>query len=153
MVTIRARLFTGLIIITLEGFLYLTYWVATDIRIPAVRNLVENAIDFTPEQGEISIRVKRGVPYVSIIVDDTGVGIPAYATDRIFEKYYSIARPDTDKKSSGLGLNFVKEVASLHHGEVTVKNRTAEGVRAVLKPPITLPVIRKSGSTGTGETK
>ena len=70
----------------------------------------------------------------------TGVGIPDYATERIFEKYYSLARPDADKKSSGLGLNFVKEVASIHGGTITVENRLDKGVRAELKLPVKLPV-------------
>ena len=46
--------------------------------------------------------------------------------------FFSLVRPATGKKSTGLGLNFVKEVALLHHGRVTLENRGQEGVRATL---------------------
>ncbi len=101
----------------------------------AIVNIVENAIAFTPENGKITINMVKKGGFVSIIVEDTGAGIPDYALDRIFERYYSLPRPGTKKTSSGLGLNFVKEVASIHHGEITVKNQAGKGVRAVLKIP------------------
>ena len=54
-------------------------------------------------------------------------GIPDYAEHRIFDKFFSLQRPDTGKKSTGLGLNFVKEVASLHQGAVKLENGTPVG--------------------------
>jgi two-component system sensor histidine kinase CreC len=50
--------------------------------------------------------------------------------NRIFERFFSLVRPVTGKKSTGLGLNFVKEVAALHEGTITLENREQEGVRA-----------------------
>lgn len=54
------------------------------------------------------------------------------ARDKIFDKFFSLQRPGTGKKSTGLGLNFVREVAALHHGEITLENREPGGTRAKL---------------------
>jgi two-component system sensor histidine kinase CreC len=56
-------------------------------------------------------------------VTDDGPGIPNFALDRIFDRFYSLARPDTGRKSTGLGLNFVREVARSHNGTIRVENR------------------------------
>lgn len=60
---------------------------------------------------------------IALLVSDDGPGIPDYAIDRIFERFYSLPRPETGRKSTGLGLPFVKEVMELHGGccEVTRK--------------------------------
>ena len=70
------------------------------------------------------------------IVDDHGSGIPDYAIDKIFDKFFSLQRPDSGKKSTGLGLNFVKEVVILHKGDITLENRPEKGVRATLTLPL-----------------
>ena len=66
---------------------------------------------------------------------DQGPGIPDYADERVFEKFYSLARPGTNKKSTGLGLPFVKEIAELHHGRVTLRNGEGGGAVATLSLP------------------
>lgn len=64
-------------------------------------------------------------------LSDSGTGIPGYAQDKVFEKLYSLAHPHPKKKSMGLGLSFVKEIASLHRGRVELGNRPeAEGTGA-----------------------
>jgi len=70
---------------------------------------------------------------------DEGPGIPEYAQGRIFERFYSLARPGTGKKSTGLGLNFVHEVAQLHDGTIRVTNRPAGGAIAELRLPVAIP--------------
>jgi two-component system, OmpR family, sensor histidine kinase CreC len=65
-------------------------------------------------------------------VDDKGPHIPGYAKDKVFDKFFSLKRPDSTKKSTGLGLNFVKEVAMLHNGYVTLENLPEKGARAAL---------------------
>jgi two-component system sensor histidine kinase CreC len=102
----------------------------------AVTNLVQNAIEFTPKGGKISATVKKTDTRVELIVKDNGSGIPAYAIGRIFERFYSLKRPDTGKKSSGLGLSVVKEVADLHNGAVTICNAPDGGVEARLSFPL-----------------
>ena len=74
---------------------------------------------------------------VDIQVRDHGPGIPDYAEDKVFEKFYSLARPHSRKKSTGLGLPFVKEIAELHHGRVTLKNAPdGSGAVATLSLPL-----------------
>ncbi|WP_082278287.1 two-component system sensor histidine kinase CreC [Leptospira interrogans] len=96
----------------------------------ALRNLVQNALDFSNPGSEITVRCgkKNGFPFLE--VEDSGPGIPSYALERIFEKFYSLPRPDTGRKSSGLGLAFVREIAKLHDADLEVKNGTSMGVIA-----------------------
>ncbi len=102
----------------------------------ALANLLRNSIDFTPKDGEINISVQTDSDTLSIIVDDTGPGIPDYAKDKIFNRFYSLNRPGTKLKSTGLGLSFVKEVASLHKGDITIENRQECGASATLSLPL-----------------
>lgn len=99
----------------------------------ALSNLLQNAINFSAEHGKISLSAKQAENHVEIILEDEGTGIPEYALTKIFDRFYSLEQPDTKKKSSGLGLSFVKEIALLHQGDIILENRTPHGVRAVLK--------------------
>lgn len=98
----------------------------------AFSNLLHNAVDFSPQGGRIEVSADRDGDQCRITVRDYGPGIPDYALLKIFDKFYSLQRPDTGKKSTGLGLNLVKEVAALHKGEVRLENCTDVGVLAVL---------------------
>ncbi len=105
----------------------------------ALHNLVQNAIEFSPERGVIRIRVApdSATPTATITVEDDGPGIPDYALPRLFERFYSLPRPGAGRKSSGLGLCFVREAAALHRGSIEVENRAAApGTRATLRLPL-----------------
>lgn len=91
--------------------------------IQALSNLLSNALDFTSSGGEIVINGFVKDNNYLITVTDTGTGIPEFALKRIYERFYSLPRPNKGK-SSGLGLPFVKEVALLHHGNIELANRT-----------------------------
>jgi len=101
----------------------------------ALSNLVQNAIDFSAENGRIAVTAAKAGDNVELCVDDEGPGIPEFARPRLFEKFFSLERPDTGKKSTGLGLNFVKEVAALHGGTIDVSNLPQRGLRARLILP------------------
>ncbi|MFW5798851.1 MAG: two-component system sensor histidine kinase CreC [Planctomycetota bacterium] len=101
----------------------------------AVSNLLTNALEFTPEGGTVSVGVAADDGSVNMVVEDTGPGVPDYALERVFERFYSLKRPDTGRKSSGLGLTLVHEIAVLHGGEVTLENRDTGGARAHLVLP------------------
>ena len=101
----------------------------------ALENLVQNAIDFSPKGGTVGVTVAMESDRVTISIADEGPGIPEYALGRIFDRFYSLARPDTGKKSTGLGLNFVREVAKSHGGTISVTNRPEGGALAVLTLP------------------
>ncbi len=102
----------------------------------AFSNLVDNAVDFSPQDGAVTIELQRHRSTVDIRVHDQGPGIPEYAGDKVFEKFYSLARPHSRKKSTGLGLAFVKEIAELHHGRVTLANAAGGGALAVFSLPL-----------------
>jgi len=93
----------------------------------ALSNLLQNAVEFAPQGGEVRILLDED----SIQICDNGPGIPEYALPRIFDRFYSLSRPDTGKKSSGLGLSIVLSVVELHHGEVYLENLPGGGTRAV----------------------
>jgi two-component system sensor histidine kinase CreC len=101
----------------------------------ALANLLNNAIDFSPNGGEIVLRLLRGDNEACLSVCDNGPGIPDFAVDRVFERFYSLPRPDGGR-SSGLGLSFVREVAALHGGRVTLENRPGGGAVAELRLPL-----------------
>ena len=101
----------------------------------ALANLLQNAIDFAPVGGEIDVWVTPLRRHYQIGVRDRGPGIPDYALDRVFEKFYSLPRPDSRKKGTGLGLSFVKEIAELHRGTAELRNHPDGGAVAVLTLP------------------
>jgi two-component system sensor histidine kinase CreC len=103
----------------------------------AISNLVENAIAFSPNHGRIGVTATLNGPAIELCIDDEGPGIPEFARSRIFEKFFSLERPETGKKSTGLGLNFAREVAVLHEGRVDVNNLPERGLRARLILPRT----------------
>jgi len=103
----------------------------------AIVNLLDNALDFAPAGTAIDVTLER-VPQqgqVAVRIDDHGPGIPDYATTRLFERFYSLPRPDGRDRGTGLGLCLVREVALLHQGSVTVANREGGGARAELILP------------------
>lgn len=100
----------------------------------ALSNLIDNALDFTPEGGEVTLHGERRANDYAITVEDSGSGIPEYAQARIFDRFYSLPRANTPK-STGLGLNFVREVAAIHRGTISLENRQPQGVTARLMLP------------------
>ncbi|WP_442781490.1 two-component system sensor histidine kinase CreC [Collimonas fungivorans] len=103
----------------------------------ALLNLLENAIDFSPAGGAITIQADSSVAgVVTLAVADNGPGIPDYALGRVFERFYSLPRPASNEKSTGLGLCFVQQVAQLHHGQIILHNRGAGGAEARLTLPL-----------------
>jgi two-component system, OmpR family, sensor histidine kinase CreC len=88
----------------------------------ALQNLIDNAVDFSPVGGALKLAIARDARGVQWSVRDEGPGIPEYARERIFERFYSLPRGEGPEKSSGLGLCFVNEVSELHGGRVRVDN-------------------------------
>jgi two-component system sensor histidine kinase CreC len=102
----------------------------------ALSNLIQNAMDFSPVDGSIELTGRVEDKTLNFIVEDHGTGIPDFAVEKVFDKFFSLQRPDSGKKSTGLGLNIVKEIAVLHKGDVKLENRPDKGVRATLILPI-----------------
>jgi two-component system sensor histidine kinase CreC len=101
----------------------------------AIANLLDNAIDFAPRGSVVEVEVRRTEGAARIDVMDRGPGVPDYAIGRVFERFYSLPRPDGGSRSSGLGLCFVAQVAELHGGRAVLANREGGGAVATLELP------------------
>ena len=99
----------------------------------ALNNLVRNAIDFTEENSSIELKAFRRADKIVVEVIDNGAGIPDYAKDRVFERFYSLARPASGQKSSGLGLSIVRQIAILHNGGISLQSNIPKGTKAILE--------------------
>jgi two-component system phosphate regulon sensor histidine kinase PhoR len=103
----------------------------------AVSNLIDNAIKYTPDGGEIRVRV--GVEGDSILVEvsDNGLGIPPQDLSRIFERFYRVDRSRSrEMGGTGLGLSIVKHVAQVHGGSIDVQSAPGQGSKFRLKIPL-----------------
>lgn len=103
----------------------------------ALSNLISNAIEFSPANSSVQIDVSREAEHARFTVRDSGQGIPEYARSKVFDRFFSLPRPGTGKKSSGLGLCFVREVALLHGGQIEIHQASdAPGTAAALELPL-----------------
>ena len=100
----------------------------------AVANLVDNALDFA-NAGPVQVQLGAADGGWCLRVSDDGPGVADYARGRIFERFYSTARPGSGQRSSGLGLNLVAEVARLHAGRIRLDNLPGGGACASLWLP------------------
>jgi two-component system, OmpR family, sensor histidine kinase CreC len=96
----------------------------------AIGNLLDNARDFAPDGSTIELALAIDPSTATITVRDHGPGIPDYASSKVFDKFFSLGRPGSGKKSTGLGLPFVQEVVTLHDGWVTLENADGGGALA-----------------------
>jgi len=95
----------------------------------AVRNLVNNAIKYSPERTTITVSTALEAEAVRVSVEDRGFGIPHEAIDRVWEKFYRVVREgqEKDEESTGLGLSFVREVVEQHGGAVDLESEVGRG--------------------------
>lgn len=100
----------------------------------AINNLLDNALDFTPRGGIISLHTAKANDRLIMSITNQGDSIPEFAFARLTERFFSLPRPASGKKSTGLGLSFVQEVVVLHSGSLELLN-TPEGVAAILSFP------------------
>ena len=100
----------------------------------ALFNLVSNAVKFTPAGGRVTIAAERSKGEVALIVEDTGIGIPAADHSRVFGKF---ERGDQRARHSGagLGLSLVKSLIELHGGSVTLESAPGKGTRVTCRLP------------------
>jgi signal transduction histidine kinase len=95
----------------------------------AVKNLVHNAIKYSPERTTVTVSTALEAEVVRVCVEDRGFGIPPEAVGRVWEKFYRVVREDQDKdeESTGLGLSFVREVVEQHGGAVDLESEVGRG--------------------------
>jgi signal transduction histidine kinase len=95
----------------------------------AIKNLVGNAIKYSPERTTVTVSTALEAESVRLCVEDRGYGIPAEARDRVWEKFYRVVREgqEKDEESTGLGLSFVREVVEQHGGTVDLDSEVGRG--------------------------
>jgi two-component system sensor histidine kinase CreC len=101
----------------------------------ALSNLVANALDFSPPGSVISLTAASSPAGVVVTVRDRGCGMPDFAFSKAFNKFFSLGRPGSGKKSTGLGLPFVAEVMALHGGGIRLANADP-GLEATITLPL-----------------
>lgn len=100
-------------------------------------NLLDNAIKFTPEGGEIHVRMKKIEEHVLIMIRDNGTGIQSEALPKIFDKFY---QQDTSHSAAGngLGLTIVNQIVQLHEGTITCESTPSHGATFTISIPVGL---------------
>jgi two-component system OmpR family sensor kinase len=97
-----------------------------------VRNLVDNAIKYTPEGGRVDVEVRSSANGPSLLVEDSGPGIPAEERERVFDRFYRIT--GSGANGSGLGMAIVKAIADRHHATITLgESERLKGLRVELQ--------------------
>lgn len=95
----------------------------------AVKNLVNNAIKYSPERTTVTVSTALEAESVRVCVEDRGFGIPTEAKERVWDKFYRVVREgqEKDEESTGLGLSFVREVVEQHGGRVDLDSEEGRG--------------------------
>jgi two-component system sensor histidine kinase SenX3 len=107
-----------------------------DLLVTALRNLIDNAIRYSPENTRVGIGVRSREGLVSISVTDQGEGLSPEDQERVFERFYRVdSARSRHTGGTGLGLSIVKHVASNHGGEVTLWSQPGQGSTFTLRLP------------------
>ncbi|MCB0804446.1 MAG: HAMP domain-containing protein [Bacteroidales bacterium] len=91
-----------------------------------IQNLLSNALQYTPENGEVKLEVKQVDKNVEVNVENTGKGIPAEDLPHIFDRYYKVSKEKSGIEGTGLGLAIVKKILDIHNIPIQVRSKTNE---------------------------
>jgi signal transduction histidine kinase len=104
----------------------------------AITNIVSNAIKYTPENGNINIRLTNSDNIAEIAITDTGIGIPEEALPHLFEEFYRAPNAKAQiKEGTGLGLIITKDIVTRYGGTIRVSSREGEGSTFTILLPLT----------------
>jgi len=97
-------------------------------------NLIDNAVKYTPEGGEVAVSVENSGKQVVCCISDNGIGIPEEHQRHVFERFYRVDKSHSRQTGgTGLGLAIVKHVAQIHHAEVKLRSAEGEGTTITIK--------------------
>ncbi|WP_442945848.1 sensor histidine kinase [Nonomuraea sp. LPB2021202275-12-8] len=114
----------------------LRIWGDDELLVTALRNLIDNAIAYSPERTRVVVSSRPAGDSVEISVSDQGIGIPEESQERIFERFFRVdAARSRATGGTGLGLAIVKHVAAAHAGEVSVWSKEGSGSTFTLRLP------------------
>lgn len=116
------------------------YIEADPLRIRRVLlNLIDNAVKYNKKNGSVALSMRMEDEFVAVLVEDTGIGIPAEAIPRLFERFYRVN--DSDRKGpkgTGLGLYLVHWIVKSHGGSIHVDSQLGKGTTFILRLPVRL---------------
>lgn len=109
-----------------------------DLLEELLENLVSNAIKYTPEGGEVAVRIEEGGPgEVRITVRDTGIGIPEKEQGKLFQEFFRATNAKRlTPAGTGLGLALVKQTVARHHGRIRVESAEGKGTTVTVEIPV-----------------
>ena len=108
-----------------------------DAMVHVIGNLIDNAVKYTPEGGQIRVDVGHNGMYARISVQDDGIGMSEEEKGRVFEEFYRAKNQYTASiPGTGLGLNLVKRLVDLHQGRITVESKPGEGSKFTVSLPM-----------------
>ncbi|NUU76813.1 sensor histidine kinase [Paenibacillus xylanilyticus] len=103
-------------------------------------NILSNGIKFSRDEGVIRVSLEQDVKNVIVRISDSGIGIPLEDQKRIFERFFKADRSHSRKyDGSGMGLAIVKQIISLHQGDIRVESEPDQGTTFIVTLPITPP--------------
>ncbi|WP_405083028.1 sensor histidine kinase [Paenibacillus chitinolyticus] len=103
-------------------------------------NIIGNSIKFSEDGGMINVSIQHDINNVTVRISDTGIGIPLEDQKRIFERFFKADRSHSRKvDGSGMGLAIVKQIVSLHQGDIRVESELGQGTTFIVALPISSP--------------
>ncbi len=100
-----------------------------------IRNLLDNAIQFTPEGGWIRVTLRSQDDLILLQVEDNGIGISLEDQPHIFDKFYRAESVREEYKGSGLGLAIVKSILDRHDGRIWIQSESGKGATFIVLLP------------------
>lgn len=98
----------------------------------ALSNVLSNAIEFSPSDGVVRVEASVDTTTWRVCIIDNGPGIPDWAKIRVFDRFFSLPRPVSGKRSSGLGLTLAREIMEAMGGSVSIEDTTCSGTTVIL---------------------
>jgi two-component system sensor histidine kinase VicK len=102
-----------------------------------IKNIISNAIKYTPSGGQITITAQYIDNDVCISIKDNGIGIPKEDQPRIFERFYRVDKARSrELGGTGLGLAIAKEIITAHNGTIAIESELDQGTEVTIKLPV-----------------
>jgi len=112
-------------------------WADKDRLTQILVNILDNAVKFTPENGNVTIETNKNDKYVILTITDTGIGVPKEEVQRLGERFYRVDRSRSrDLGGTGLGLSIVKHLMIAHGGKIEIESQLGRGTKVSLHFPL-----------------